>query len=64
MNFYRFYGYIQGEKVAGLVRANSMNEAKQFLQNTYYDYDLWEDKTLEKVTFDNKNHICEVYYGC
>lgn len=63
MNFYKFYGYVQGEEVAGIVRANSKKEAKQFLKNTYYDYDLWKDKTLEKVTF-NHNNICEVYYGC
>lgn len=63
MRFYRFYGYIQGEKVAGLVKANNKQEAKQFLKHTYDDYNSWEDKTLEQITFDDDN-ICEVYYGC
>ena len=63
MNFYRFYGYDHGDKVAGLVVANNIREAKQFLKKTYYDYDSWTDKTLEKVAF-NKDNVCEVYYGC
>lgn len=61
MKFYRFYGYIQGEEVAGVVRATNKNEAEQILKRTYYDYNLWEDKTLEEIRFDND--ICEVYYG-
>ena len=63
MRFYRFYGYIYGEKVAGIVKANNKQEAKQFLKHTYCDYDSWEDKTLEQVIFNDDN-ICEVYYGC
>ena len=59
--FFRFYGYIQGENVAGLVRATDINEAEQILQETYYDYDFWKEKTLEEVKFEND--ICEVYYG-
>ena len=61
MKFFRFYGYLQGEKVAGLVRAIDITEAKQILQRTYYDYNSWKEKTLEEVEL--KNDICEVYYG-
>lgn len=63
MDLYRFCGYIQGDKVAGIVRASSIKEAKRFLKNTYYDYNLWQDKTLEKVIF-NEDNVCEIYYGC
>lgn len=63
MNFYRFYGYIYGDKVAGIVEANNPQEAKQALRRTYRDYYLWKDITLEKVTL-NENGVCEVYYGC
>lgn len=61
MKFFRFYGYLQGEKIAGLVRATDINEAERILQETYYDYDFWKEKTLKEVNF--KNDICEVYYG-
>lgn len=58
---YRFYGYIQGENVAGIVKATDKNEAKQILKRTYYDYNSWKDKTLEEIKFNND--VCEVYYG-
>jgi hypothetical protein len=61
MKFFRFYGYIQGEKIAGLVRATDINKAEQILQETYYDYNFWKEKTLKEVEF--KNDLCEVYYG-
>ena len=62
MRVYRFYGYICGEVVAGIVKADNKREAAQFLRRTYDDYNLWEEKTLEEIMF-NKNNICEVYYG-
>jgi hypothetical protein len=62
MNLYIFYGYIYGDYVAGIVKANNKSEAKKFLKNTYDDYDQWKDKTLEKIEFDNDN-VIEIYYG-
>ena len=62
MNLYRFYGYIYGDYIAGIVKANNKSEAKKFLKNAYDDYDQWKDKTLEKIEFDNDN-VIEIYYG-
>lgn len=62
MEFYRYYGYFHFDQVAGLVRAKNICEAERILKNTYDDYDLWEEKTLEKIEFDNDG-VCEVYYG-
>lgn len=62
MNFYRYYGRIYGDTVAGIVCAKNKKEAKLILKDTYDDYDLWTGKTLEKVDF--KDNVCEVYYGC
>lgn len=61
--FYKFYGYIFGEHVAGVVQAETKSIAKLLLKDTYEDYDSWKNKTLEKIDFD-KDHVCEVYYGC
>jgi lysine/ornithine N-monooxygenase len=58
---YSFYGHIHCADVAGIVRATNKKEAKQILREVYDDYNLWEDKTLEEVKFDND--VCEIYYG-
>lgn len=60
--YYGYYGYFRCEQVVGLVRAKNMCEAEQILKNVYDDYDLWEEKTLEKIEFDDDG-VCEVYYG-
>lgn len=62
MELYRYYGYFCCEQVVGLVRAKNIHEAERILKNTYDDYDLWEEKTLEKIEF-NADGVCEVYYG-
>lgn len=62
MKFYRYYGYIYGEHVAGLVIAKNKIEAKQLLKQTYSDYNSWSDKTIEEEKF-NENGVCEIYYG-
>lgn len=61
MKFFRYYGYIYGEHVAGLVKANDEQEAEMILAGTYSDYDEWLDKELTEVNFDDGT--CEVFYG-
>lgn len=61
MELFRYYGYMYGEHIAGIVKANTLQEAKEILKNTYHDYDMWSDKIVEKVVFGN--NVYEVYYG-
>ena len=62
MELFRYYGYMYGERIVGIVKANTLQEAKEILKNTYDDYDMWSNKTVEKSVFHN--NVCEVYYGC
>ena len=62
MKFFRYSGYIYGDRVAGIVKADNIKEARCSLKNAYDDYHLWSDKTLKEVKFDDDN-VCEVYYG-
>lgn len=62
MELFRYYGYMYGERIVGIVKANTLQEAKEILKNTYDDYDMWSNKTVEKAVFHN--NVCEVYYGC
>lgn len=62
MELFRYYGYIYDEKIVGIIKANTLEEAEEILKNVYDDYDMWLDKTIEKVVFHN--NVCEVYYGC
>lgn len=61
MELFRYYGYMYGERIVGLVKANTLQEAEEILKNTYYDYDMWMNKTVKKAVF--RNNVCEVYYG-
>jgi hypothetical protein len=61
MKYFRYYGYIYGDQVAGLVKANDEQEAEQILAGVYHDYDEWSDKKLTEVNFDDGT--CEVFYG-
>ena len=63
INYYRFCGHIYGEKVAGLVKAYSLDDAKERLRSTYDDFDEWDNCDITKTEFF-KNGVCEVYYGC
>ena len=62
MKFYRYFGRIYGETVAGLVQANNIPEARQILREYYDDYNEWNERTIKPVKFDD--NVCEVYYGC
>lgn len=62
MKFYRYYGYSYGERVAGMIIAPNKVEAEKLLKKTCSDYNLWSDKTIETVHF-NENNVCEIYYG-
>lgn len=61
MKLFKYYGYIYGDHVAGIVKAEDENEAKEILESTYSDYSEWRHKTIEEIKFDN--NICEIYYG-
>jgi len=63
MKLFRYYGTICCEDIAGIVKANNISEAKEFLAKAYEDYDSWENKTIEEVEF-SRNNVCEVFYGC
>ena len=58
---FRYCGYINCERIVGIVNANTLQEAKEILRNTYDDYDRWLNKKVEKVVFHN--NVCEIYYG-
>lgn len=62
MELFRYYGYMYGERIVGIVKANTLQEAKEILKTTYDDYDMWSNKTVEKAVFHN--NVFEVYYGC
>ena len=62
MELYGFYASFYGEKLVGVVKANSESEARQILKKIYDDYDCWE-VTIKKIKF-NSNNLCEIYYGC
>lgn len=62
MKLFSYRGYIHGEHVAGIVKANDFSHARQILKNTYDDYHLWDDKSLEEVIFD-EDDVYEIYYG-
>lgn len=61
MELFRYYGYMYGEHIVGVVKANTLQEAKEILKNIYNDYDMWMNKTVEKAVFHN--NVFEVYYG-
>lgn len=62
LKYYAFCGYVFGDHVAGLVRAESLDEARECLRNTYDDFDLWDEIRLEETEFD-EGGVCEVYFG-
>ena len=62
LKYYAFCGYVFGDYVAGLVRAKSLDEARECLKVKYDDFDSWSYIRLEETDFDEYN-VCEVYYG-
>ena len=62
MNLYNFYGYIHGERVVGIVKAENENEALEQLRIVYDDYDSWTDRELTLIDFDNTG-VFECFYG-
>lgn len=49
-----------GERVVGIIRANSLREAKEIFRRNYPDWRDWETEVKE-VKFERD--ICELYYG-
>ena len=62
MKLYRYYGYMNCDCIVGICKANSEDEAIQYLHSTYSDYKYWASKELEEIDFD-ENNVCEIYYG-
>ena len=62
MNLYLYRGYVYGDHVAGIVRADGLDEAKLWLSCCYTDFDDWSSHEIEKVEFDEDN-VLEVYFG-
>lgn len=62
MKLYKYVGYVYGDHVAGVVRAESLDEAERFLDRTYLDYYSWAEISIELVDFD-EHGVCEVYFG-
>lgn len=62
MELFGYHGYMYGERIVGVVKANTLQEAEEILKNTYNNYYMWQNKTIEKIEFNN--NVCEVFYGC
>lgn len=62
LKYYAFCGYVFGVHVAGLVRAESLDDARERLRIAYADFDLWSYIRLEETDF-GKYNVCEVYFG-
>ena len=68
MNLYRYYFYMYGESVAGVVEANDENEAKEIVYGIYehcFPKDtavFYERIKIEKMNIEAKGYY-EVYYG-
>ena len=63
LKYYAFCGYVFGDHVAGLVRAESLDDARERLRSAYADFDSWSYIRLEETKFD-EDGVCEVYFGC
>lgn len=50
------------EYVAGVLKANSKQEAETILKAAYDDYDEWEDSELKEIDL-NETAYHEIYYG-
>lgn len=59
MNFYRFYFTWRGDRCAGLIQADNIEEATLIFKENY-GTDVF-NLTIEKTDFHHG--VCEVYYG-
>ena len=68
MNLYRYYFYMYGESVAGVIKADDENEAKEAVYNIYehcFSEDtavFYERIKINEIDIDAKGY-CEIYYG-
>ena len=55
MELFRYYGYMYGERIVGIVKANTLQEAKDILKTTYDDYDGFIHSEFEGIDANLKD---------